>query len=308
MESSRISRFKRSSTVRPIQLTARDRQIIRFVHRHRFLRSSHIVALIGGSAQQVLRRLQLLYHHGYLERPRAQIDYFQRGGSHCMVYGIGNKGAALLKQESTIPFHQLNWSAKNRSVGRIFIEHALLVSDIMVKIELACRDNGRIRLLSGDELTLPTAISRQRQPFKWNVTVSNGVKVGIIPDRVFALEYSNQDGHHDCAFFFLEADRGTMPVIRRRLSQTSFFRKLLAYESTWSQSIHRTRFGFHRFRVLTVTTSAKRMRAIVNACAQLKSGHGLFLFTDRIFLDKPTDIFSLAWQTARPGESATLLN
>jgi DNA-binding Lrp family transcriptional regulator len=291
-----------------MRLTARDRQIIRLVHRHRFLRSSHIVALIGGSSQQILRRLQLLYHHGYLERPRAQIDYHQYGGSHHMVYGIGNKGAALLKEEFSIPFDQLNWSAKNHSVGRIFIEHALLVSDIMVRIELACRENGRIRLLWGDELACSSTISRNRQQFKWKITVSNGVKVGIIPDRVFALESSGAGGNRDCAFFFLEADRGTMPVIRRRLSQTSFFRKLLAYESTWSQSIHRTRFGFHRFRVLTVTTSDKRMRVLANACAQLKSGHGLFLFTDRSFLDVPTDIFSLAWHTARPGETTTLLN
>jgi len=308
MESIRLPRFKRASTVAPIQLTERDYQIIQLVQRHRFLRSSHIVALLAGSSQQILRRLQLLYHHGYLERPRAQIDYYQHGGSHYIVCGIGNKGAALLKAQFSIPFEQFNWSTKNRSVGRIFIEHALLVSDIMVRIELACRENGSIRLISGDELTLSSTINRQRQLFKWRVTVNNGVKLGIIPDCVFALEYPGPDGHRDRAFFFLEADRGTMPVIRRRLSQTSFYRKLLAYESTWSQSIHRTRFGFHRFRVLTVTTSAKRMRAIMNVCSQLKSGHGLFLFTDRTFLDKPTNIFSLVWHTARPGESVTLLN
>jgi hypothetical protein len=50
------------------------------------------------------------------------------------------------------------------------------------------------------------------------------------------------------------------------------------------------------------------MRALANACAQLKSGHGLFLFADRTFLDKPTDIFSVAWHTAKPGETTTLLN
>jgi hypothetical protein len=27
----------------------------------------------------VLRRLQLLFHHGYLDRPRAQIDYYRAG-------------------------------------------------------------------------------------------------------------------------------------------------------------------------------------------------------------------------------------
>jgi hypothetical protein len=308
MDSLRLSRFKRAATPAPMQVTERDRRIIRFVQRHRFLRSSHIVALIGGSSQQILRRLQLLYHHGYLERPRAQIDYYQRGGSNYMVYGIGNKGAALLKAEFSIPFDQLNWNAKNRSVGRIFIEHALLVSDIMVKIEIACRENGQIQLLSGDEVALASTISRRRQQFKWKVTIANGAKVGIVPDRVFALEYPDAGANRARTFFFLEADRGTMPVNRRNLSQSSFFRKLLAYESTWSLSIHRARFGFHRFRVLTVTTTGERTRSFVRACSQLKTGHGLFLFTDRTFLDKPMDIFSLKWQTARPGRTATLLN
>lgn len=73
MESVRLPRFKRATEIPPIRLTGRDREIIRQVHRHRFLRSSHIVALIGGSSQQVSRRLQRLFHHGYLDRPRSQI-------------------------------------------------------------------------------------------------------------------------------------------------------------------------------------------------------------------------------------------
>jgi hypothetical protein len=51
----------------PIQLTDRDRNIIRQIYRHRLLRSSQIVALVGGSRQQVLRRLHLLFHHGYVD-------------------------------------------------------------------------------------------------------------------------------------------------------------------------------------------------------------------------------------------------
>ena len=242
MESSRLPRFKRPSMVGPIQLTERDREIIRLVHRNRFLRSPQIIALVGGSSQQLLRRLQLLYHHGYLERPRAQIDYYHQGGSRHIVYGLGNKGGALLKQELGVAFRERHWGEKNRSVGRIFLEHALLVSDVMVTIELACRERG-IRLMTEKELALPG----KRQPFQWRVNINSRLKLGVIPDRVFALEFRDEDGKSNRAFFFLEADRGTMPVRRRNLSQTSFYRKLLAYEATWSQSIHRTRFGFHRF-------------------------------------------------------------
>jgi hypothetical protein len=290
-----------------MQLTKRDCEIIRLVYRYRFLGSSQIIALIGDSSQQLLRRLQLLYHHGYLERPRAQLDYYHQGGARHMVYGLGNKGAAFLKQELGLIFHQVHWGEKNRSVGRIFLEHALLVSDVMVALELACRQSGRIRLLTYDQLTLP-GDSQQRQPFNWKVNVSSRLKLGVIPDRAFALEFPDRSGNNSRAFFFLEADRGTMPVTRKNLSQTSFYRKLLAYEATWSQSIHRTRFGFHRFRVLTVTTGAARVNSLVEACSRLERGHCLFLFADKTVLEKPGELFSSIWQTGRPGETTRLLD
>jgi hypothetical protein len=99
-----------------------------------------------------------------------------------------------------------------------------------------------------------------------------------------------------------------MPVIRRNLSQTSFHRKLLAYEATWSQSIHKTKFGFHRFRVVTVTSSSARLKSLVDACSKLERGHGLFLFADRTILERPNDILSAVFQTGRPGQTSTLLD
>jgi hypothetical protein len=55
MSYARRPRFERSRQVRPIQLTKRDRNIICEIYRHRFLRSSHVAALVGSSRQQVLR-------------------------------------------------------------------------------------------------------------------------------------------------------------------------------------------------------------------------------------------------------------
>src|SRR5215475_9246134 len=97
MESIRLPRFKRAPGIASFQVTLRDHAILAHVRRHRLLRSDHIVALLGGSAQQILRRLQLLYHHGYLERPRAQIEYYHHGGARPMVYGICTKAQEVLK-------------------------------------------------------------------------------------------------------------------------------------------------------------------------------------------------------------------
>ena len=305
MESLRLPRFKRAADVAVMQLTDRDREIIRLVQRHRFLRSSKIIALIGDSPQQILRRLQLLYHHGFLERPRAQIDYYHRGGSRHIVYGLGNKGAALLKRESGLAGDDLYWGGKNQSVGRLFLEHALLISEVMVALELACREQGRIKLVMDGEISLPDSLRLQREPFHWSVNLNSHLKLGIIPDQVFALEFAGRPG--DRAIFFLEADRGTMPVTRKSLSHTSFHRKLLAYEATWTQNLHRSRFGLHRFRVLTVTTSVDRARHLAESAAQLKRGRGLFLFADvKSFLAQSP--LAEIWNTAYSDQSISLLS
>src|SRR6185503_4529649 len=102
MKPPRLPRFKRSVVAGELQLTERDVEIVRYVRAHRFSRSSNIAALLASTLQPVLRRLQLLYHHGYLERPRAQLDYYHKGGSRTMVYGMGDKGAALLKSDRRV--------------------------------------------------------------------------------------------------------------------------------------------------------------------------------------------------------------
>lgn len=105
LEFPRLPRFTRSAEVQAFRLTDRDVEIIR---------------LVQGSPKQVWRRLQVLFHNGYQERPRAQIDYFHRAGSQPSIYGLGNKGAGVLRLEMPA---DLNW--KNQSVDRLFLDSDL---------------------------------------------------------------------------------------------------------------------------------------------------------------------------------------
>src|ERR1043165_3474937 len=182
MESYRLPRFERASNAGFIELTTRDQSIFQLVHRYRFLRSTHFVSLLGESAQPIVRRLQLLYHNGYLERPRAQLDYYHLSGSRPIVYGLGNKGAALLRNEFGIQALDVNWGEKNRSVGRIYLEHALLVSDVMVAFELACRKNNHVRFIDQTDLLLRDELDREAQPFRWKAHMSTNISLGVIPD------------------------------------------------------------------------------------------------------------------------------
>ncbi len=293
MESTRLPRFNRSPAIAAIRLTERDRQILRHVHHHRFLRSDQLMALMPGSRQQLLRRLHLLYHHGFLERPRCQIDYYHRSGSRTMAYGLGNKGAGLLKRELSLPSQHFHWPTQ-AGVARLFLEHSLMISDFMVRLEVACRARTDVHLLDVEELD---ATGKKRSPFQWKVEIRRGQTCGVVPDAVFGLEFANLPAGRNRLWYFLEADRGTMPVQRQRLDQSSIRRKFLAYQATWSQGLLR-RMSMARFRVLTVTTSAQRLASMQSACRSLPRGHGLFLFAEQAELGR-TDPLMLGWKSPR---------
>src|SRR5882672_11024601 len=92
---SRRARFQRASERPAFQLTDGDVAIVRLLARHRFLRSTHIAALVGRSLDRTNERLRGLFDTSYVDRPRAQLDYYPRGSAP-MVYALADRGARLL--------------------------------------------------------------------------------------------------------------------------------------------------------------------------------------------------------------------
>ncbi len=70
--------------------------MVRLLARHRFLRSTHIAALVDRSLDRTNDRLLRLFHAGYIDRPRAQLDYYPDRGGGPMVYALADRGARLL--------------------------------------------------------------------------------------------------------------------------------------------------------------------------------------------------------------------
>src|SRR5579863_3486985 len=148
----RRPRYKRATQPPAFQLTEDDVTIVRLLARHRFLRSTHVAALVDRSRDRTNDRLARLFHAGYLDRPRAQLDYYPDRGSSPMVYALADRGARLLIERDGVDFANVEWSRKNREAGRPFIEHQIELMDFYVALECAARGRVDVRLIGPEEL------------------------------------------------------------------------------------------------------------------------------------------------------------
>ena len=282
----RRPRFRRAPQPPAFRVTDDDVEIVRQLARHRFLRSTHIAALVGRSLDRTNDRLSRLFHSGYLDRPRAQLDYYPNSGSSPMVYALADRGARLLVERDGVDFANVEWSRKNRQAGRPFIEHQLEIVDFYVALQIATRDRTDLRLIHPDEMVagFPDQTFSERNPFALRVKLSHrGIihDIAVVPDLVFGLLLA--DGSRRC--FLVEIDRGTMPVARADFRQTSFVRKMRAYLTAYAAKAHERHFGWKSFRVLTVTTDRYRAQSMKDALRQLHVPHSpgaaLFFFVTR---------------------------
>jgi hypothetical protein len=318
----RLPRFvRRPREIRGFEITERDEEILKIVARHRFATSAHVVALIGalypGSSEQpVLRRLQTLFHSSFLSRPKAQVDTYKAGGgSRPIVYAIGNRGIDHLAAKFGFRRASVDWTAKARTAVRGEIEHALEITDFMVWLELACRRTGRLQFIYFDEIlaSAPEETRASRRPYQWPVALrwkGSDIVLHPTPDAIFGIRDLERREGANRKFFFLEADRGTMPTARRDLTKTSFLRKIMGYAATYRHDLHTKRYGLPNVRVLTVTPGRQRIANIIAAyrehAASLVS-EKFFLFADRAGLSRAEAFLDYPWLDAA-GEQHRLLD
>lgn len=246
---------------------------------------------------QVVRRLQLLYHHGYLDRPRCQLDFYHRGGSQSMVYGLGSRGVAMLRRDEDIPFSRMVWGRGGQDVGRVFLEHTLMVAEICIAMQKACEALTEVKFVAPEELETK---QRGREAFAWRLNLK-GRQVGLVPDVVVALDHSKEGGVMERLIVCVEADRGTMPVLRRSSHLSSIGKKLECYAELWKAGHFEKRFGTKRIVVLIVTTSEARVKSIEAAVSKLTHGRGLFTCCTEEALTKDAGSVLARWlpQTSR---------
>ena len=306
-----------------VQIQPRDAELIKHVYKHRFLRTGQIITLVrpvfrGKYGEDTIkRRLRELFDEDYLRLPQSQRRFFQPGnGNPENVYAIGNRGAEVLEKAFGIPRGKIEWTWKNNKVGEDHIEHTLLIADVMVALELACRESSAVAFIDAEEILswAPEGTRREPKPFEWRVTTNHlgrEWRVPVRPDQVFGLEFPDKG---TCAYFFLEADRGTMtvePTVKAPW-KCSIYRKFVGYYATWEQKGHTRRFDIVNFRTLFVVQTncaRKRVESFLEANRNARNGSGFggFLFTDYETLVSHRNILEAPWRNGK-GELASLLD
>src|SRR5438046_1354813 len=195
----RRPRFRRAAAPPPFRLTEDDVEIIRQVARHRLIRSTHIAALVGRSLDRTNDRLMRLFHAGYIDRPRAQLDRFPSSGSAHYIYALADRGVRLLREEDGVEFRNPEWSRKNREAGRPFIEHQIEIVNFQIALQRAVAQRGDVRLIPAQDMNtdasgrpLPTG----HAPFALQAKLSHRGRVheiSVVPDLVFGLQLSNAE-------------------------------------------------------------------------------------------------------------------
>lgn len=287
--STRLPRYVRHPFGKPsFQMQGRDREILRLVSQYRVISSADIQLLSDGSDQAILRRLQRLFHHGYLDRPRSQ----RHIGNVPMVYALGQRGAELIAHETG---HKpiADWGEKNRQLRTHYLEHGLMISRFQTALRYASEANGKTRL----ERWLPDGALRDAV---WVETADRRERIPIAPDAFFIMRLLNTG---EAVHGFFEADRGTMDVPR-------FVTKLRGYFHFWRSGQQESRVGAKNCLVVTVTTSAERARNLTQACHAV-NGRGLrmFLFASEAeYLPaNRCRVFDSIWQTPADQDQHSLL-
>jgi hypothetical protein len=174
----------------------------------------------GFGKKALYRRLQSLYHQGFVSRHYATDEPIGRGyGGPRAIYGLGAKSASLLSAALAVPADDIRDIVEANQVKSPFLRHALLIAQFRVILTLACEaSDGRVRL----------AYWTQGQQLRDSVfgvdEHSEEQKFTVYPDAVFGLEVIGKGR----ANFFFELDRGTMPLIARG-SRSDLRKKVLGY-------------------------------------------------------------------------------
>jgi len=271
----RRSRTHRSRRGKKLELSPRDLEIFRVLFRYRYLPSTSIHAFVGGASETRFKeRLGDLFHEGYLDRPTKQWEL--AGCRHRpAVYEIGRGGLKVLRHSEAEDLESRTWLGTQ---AHLQFHHSLMICDVLANVELESRTLSHLRFIPWSEIAakMPNLVLHRSGPFRFMATTPHPLTV--IPDAIFGIEYHSGETR-SYRFFALEADRGTMPIMRSQGAQSSYLKKLINYRAVFAANLCKTQLGVPNLLVLTVTTSERRKETIMRWLGTVAGGASAgFLF------------------------------
>lgn len=281
MTKSTLKKSVRGATADPLQIQPRDIALLRDVWEFRFLNTEQILGLHDGSRRNLRGRLNLLFQHGYLDRPTVQ-KAARLATSH-IVYSLGRKGAETLAKDAEEREGILRRVRENVHTLPL-IAHSLMISQFRVCLMLALKLQGDIKLtrwVQGNDLK--SALS------------GRGANPPLVADAFFMLETPTHK--YPC---FLEADRATM-------TQERFVSKLKMYWRHNREESFKETLGVSHFRVLTITPHEKRAENLCRAAKDAddrREGSLMYLFLSetRYNVETPEALLKAVWQSPKDDE------
>ena len=206
-------------------------------------------------------------------------------GRKPLVYFLDEKAIPILAQELDVFPDDIDWKPKHNTVTQShFLDHLLATNDVRIAIEIAAKANSMSIKKWLDDRTLHSELAKDRVTIETDS--GRQVKQTVIPDSYFFLTDGEFDYHH-----FLEIDMGTE-------TRKKFARKIKRYLAYYQSGRYEERYLTKAMRVLTITTSRKRLKNLQAVTKDVGGEHEFWFST---FDDvTPETVFSAPiWQVAK---------
>lgn len=303
------SRYLRPATPRPMHLEPRDREILRAVHRHRYLTSDHVQALVfpGVSRRRAQARLRLLFEHRYLDRfylplVLADVGVSSRRPSR-PLYCLARRGAEVVAADQRLPLGDIPHTPRQNAAGYATLVHHLIATDFLVAVEAAVRRGGEVELVA-----VRRESELRRDIAAWQ-RAHGSLGRFVVSDGALTLRYPATGAEWS---FHLEVVRANVPggnkTLLAKLAKYAELNRERFFERVFGQGIVRA--------VLVATTSPERAEGLRARAAALPYARGLFWFgsfgdttRDRVPATSftPSSILTTPWLDAN-GQVHTLIH
>ena len=265
-------RLEKPKLTKKLQLTQRDKTIIRACYQFRLVTTDQLMQLTRTASRTKLNaRLRELWAADFIDRPELQRAVFAYRNTRPVIHALGQRGADWLTTNDGMRFPKgKGWRTANQLKSATYLEHRLGTADTVLKIREELDAKRGYRFIDRDELLLTSPGATQRKRYPWlmptHFTLPTGKqhKRGTLPDYTFAIG-DGRDAQERRALFFLEWDNSTEDFVRSDPDQSMILGLYLRYADVYRRKLQSDFYDFKNFRVLIVVNGkASRVSKMIS--------------------------------------------